>query len=217
MNEITGKEDSAIMSKPLVITTLVLLIILPGELPAQLISPFSGDPSQYREQLISFMGPNLKENHKAELNLFLQNWENQKFGSEDMTRIIDVSSQFYGRSMRPVPHMYNFLVTLNTYIRIGNNREFLSNWLKGLSEIVFDPRISVDKINRYIRDTELMLTVNVLSESTTIRWKVKTNPLQFRHDTGFKAIVSNATNTCYYKKDSTEDYNIYDCYFQEIK
>lgn len=217
MNEITGKEDSAIMSKPLVITTLVLLIIFPGELPAQLISPFSGDPSQYREQLISFMGPNLKENHKAELNLFLQNWENQKFGSEDMTRIIDVSSQFYGRSMRPVPHMYNFLVTLNTYIRIGNNREFLSNWLKGLSEIVFDPRISVDKINRYIRDTELMLTVNVLSESTTIRWKVKTNPLQFRHDTVFKAIVENATLTCYYQKDSTEIYNVYGSYFPEIQ
>ncbi|HQH23604.1 MAG TPA: hypothetical protein PLM01_01330 [Bacteroidales bacterium] len=205
------------MSRLLVITTLILLIVLPGELHAQLTSPFSVDPSKYREQLISFMGPNLKENHKEELNLFLQNWESQKFDTEDMTRIIDVSSQFYGRSMRPVPHMYNFLVTLNTYIRAGNDREFLSNWLKGLSEIVFDPRISVDKINRYIRDTELMLTVNVLSESTTIRWKVKEKALQFRHDTVFKAVVENATLTCYYQKDSTEIYNVYGSYYPEIQ
>ncbi len=203
------------MLKKLVIITIILRIFLPEDLSAQLISPFRGDPLRYKDELTSFMGPNLKENHKAELSLFLENWENRKFQTEDMTRIIDVSSQFYGRSMRPVPHMFNFLVTLNTYIRVSDDKDFLSHWLRGLSEIVFDPRISVESINRYIKDTELMLTVNVLSESTTIRWKVKDVPLQFRHDTVFKAILTNATLTCYYQKDSTEIYNVYGSYYPE--
>ena len=97
------------MLRKLVIIILILRIFLPENLSAQLISPFRGDPSRYKDELTSFMGPNLKENHKSELSLFLENWENRKFQVEDMTRIIDVSSQFYGRSMRPVPHMFNFL------------------------------------------------------------------------------------------------------------
>jgi len=203
------------MVKKLVISVLIFRLLCTAGLNAQLISPFTGDPSRYKDELTSFMGPNLKENHKANLNLFLENWENQKFGQEDMTRIIDVSSQFYGRSMRPVPHMHNFLTTLNTYIRVNGDKDFLTHWLRGLSEIVFDPRIAVESINRYIRDTELMLTVNVLSESTTIRWRVKNNPLQFRHDTVFKAVVTNATLTCYYQKDSTEIYNVSGSYYPE--
>ena len=203
------------MVRKLVILVLTFRILCPADLSAQLISPFTGGPSKYKDELISFMGPNLKENHKANLSLFLENWENQKFSQEDMTRIIDVSSQFYGRSMRPVPHMHNFLTTLNTYIRVSGDKDFLSHWLRGLSEIVFDPRIPVESINRYIRDTELMLTVNVLSESSTIRWKVKNNPLTFRHDTVFKAIVTNATLTCYYQKDSTEIYNVSGSYYPE--
>ena len=102
------------MVRKLVILVLTFSILCPADLSAQLISPFTGGPSKYKDELISFMGPNLKENHKANLILFLENWENQKFSQEDMTRIIDVSSQFYGRSMRPVPHMHNYLTTLNT-------------------------------------------------------------------------------------------------------
>lgn len=205
------------MLRKLVILILLIRIILAENLFAQLISPFTGDPSRYKEELISYMGPNLKDNHKENLGIFLEHWENRKFDTEDMTRIIDVSSQFYGRSMRPVPYMHNFLTTINTYIRVNGDKEFLSHWLRGLSEIVFDPRISVESINRYIRDTELMLTVNVLTESTTIRWKVKNNPLKFSHDTVFKAIITNATLTCYYQKDSTEIYNVSGSYYPEIQ
>jgi len=205
------------MFKKLVIVILIFGIFIPLDLSSQLISPFTGDPARYKDELISYMGPNLKDNHKENLSLFLENWANRKFDPEDMTRIIDVTSQFYGRSMRPVPHMHNFLTTLNTYINVNGDKEFLSHWLRGLSEIVFDPRISVESINKYIKDTDLMLTVNVLSESTTIRWRVKNNPLTFRHDTVFKAIVRDATLTCYYQKDSTEIYNVYGSYYPETQ
>jgi len=205
------------MSKKLVILTLFARILFAPAVVAQLISPFTGDPERYKEELTSFMGPNLKDNHKENLSLFLENWDNLKFSPEDMTRIIDVTSQFYGRSMRPVPHMHNFLVTLNTYIRVNGDKEFLSHWLRGLSEIVFNPRISIESINQYIRDTELMLTVNVLTESSTIKWKVKNFPLKFNHDTVFKAIINNATLTCYSQKDSTEIYNVSGTYYPEIQ
>lgn len=191
-------------------------ILLPVSLYSQLTSPFTGDPARYREELTAFMGPNLKEEHKANLSLFLNNWDNGAFSQEDMTRIIDVTSQFYGRSMRPVPHMDNFLLTLNTYIRVKGDSEFLSNWLRGLSEIVFSPRIPIESINRYIVDSKLAITDNTLTQNSTIRWKVKNSILKFTHDTVFKIIVTNATLVCYSQKDSTEIYNVSGTYFPEI-
>ncbi len=204
------------MLRKLVILSLIIRLLLPVNLYSQLKSPFTGDPVKYKEELTAFMGPNLKDDQKANLNTFLANWDSTAFSDEDMIRIIDLTSQFYGRSMRPVPHMNNFLTTINTYIRKRGESEFLSNWLTGLSEIVFNPRVSIENIDRYIKNTELMITDNILSQMSTMRWKVKNSTLKFIHDTVFKVVVTNATLVCSSLKDSTEIYNVSGTYYPEI-
>jgi P pilus assembly chaperone PapD len=54
-----------------------------------------------------------------------------------------------------------------------------------------------------------MVKDNVLSESGSIKWKVKNNTLKFLYDTAVYVTISNATLTCYTQKDSTELYNVY--------
>jgi hypothetical protein len=68
-----------------------------------------------------------------------------------------------------------------------------------------------------MKNTTLMIKDNILAESPSIRWKVKNSKMEFLHDTVFRAIIKNATLTCYSQKDSTEIYNASGIYFPEIQ
>ena len=196
------------MLKKLVLLILIISVLYPDEIFSQVSSPFTGDPSKYSEELTLFMGPNLNDEQKANLNNFLVSWDSSLFNRENMTRIIDISAQFAARSMRPVPHFNDLFLTLKAFNERGDEEDILSKWLTGLSEIVFNPRFSTNEIAQYVKDTRLMIKDNVLSESSAIRWKVKDKPLAFFHDTTFYAEITGATLTCYSQRDSTEIYNL---------
>ena len=205
------------MLKKYTLLFLVFLVFSGGDLLAQVKSPFSGDFSEFRTELTSFMGPNLNDEQKASLEAFLVKWDSTVYNKENKVKIIDIISQLYGRFMRPVPHFNNFVITLNKFIDWKTDPEFLSNWLTGLSEIVFDPRYPSENIDRYIKNTGLMITDNIISDISGMQWKVKNSKLSFLHDTVFKAIINNATLTCYSQKDSSEIYNVSGTYFPEFQ
>ena len=204
------------MSRNLFILNLIIAVLIPCDLFSQGKSAFSGDPVKYREELTAFMGPNLNDVQKKDLNAFLAGWDSTAFSKDDMIRIIDLSSQFSGRLMRPVPHFNDFLKTLNDFTESKHDPEILKTWLIGLSEISFNPRFSNENIDRYFKNTSLMIKDNILSETGTIRWKVKNNNLRFLHDTAFYVAVTDATLTCYSQQDSSEIYNVSGFYFPDI-
>jgi hypothetical protein len=205
------------MLKKLSLLIFTFLLLMPGNLFSQAKSPFSGDPSKFSAELTTFMGPNLNDEQKATMNSFLAEWDSAAFSSDNMTRLMDLASQLSGRSMRPVPHFNDLLITLNILITNKSESEFLSNWLIGLSEVVFNPRFTGESIDRYIKNTGLMIKDNILSESASIRWKVKNCKLQFLHDTVFHVVINNATLTCFSQKDSTEIYDVSGIYYPDIQ
>ncbi len=190
---------------------------MPSALFPQVKPSFSGDPVKFRDELISFMGPNLNDDQKANLYRFLTKWDSSAFSMENMSGIIDVSSQLAGKGMRPVPHFNDLLVTLNTIAEIKAGDKFLANWLSSLSDMAFNPGYPIENTDRYIRNTLSMVKDNVLSESASIRWKAKNCRLRFERDTVFKVLVENATLTCYAQRDSTEIYNASGTYFPDIQ
>jgi hypothetical protein len=139
------------MLKKLIILSFISWVLLPAGLHSQAKTPFSGDPAKYKDELTTFMGPNLNDVQKANLNSFRVKWDSLAFNKENMTRIIDLTSQFYGRGMRPVPHFNDLLVTLNTFIISKSESAILGSWLTGLSEIVFNPRLNNESIDRYVK------------------------------------------------------------------
>ena len=74
-----------------------------------------------------------------------------------------------------------------------------------------------ENIDRYVRNSNLMVIDNILSESGTVRWKLKNNTLSFSHDTAIYVAVTNGTLTCYSQRDSTEIYNVTGRYYPEIQ
>ena len=185
------------MLKKLAVLCLALQALLPAILFSQGKSTFSGDPAKFREELTAFMGPNLNDEQKGNLGTFLASWDSAAFSKDNMAGIIDLASQFSGKGMRPVPHFNDLLITLNTIINKKSGDKFLAGWLSGLSELAFNPRYPMENIDRYIRNTKIMIRDNVLSESSAIRWKVKNSQLQFLHDTVFLVKIKDATLTCY--------------------
>ena len=201
-------------STPFII--VLILLLLPATLRSQVKSPFSGDPLKYKAELTSFMGPNLNDAQKANLNTFLARWDSAAFSDEIRYSIIDIASQFYGRAMRPVPHFNDFLAAINLFAGKKTEAGLFSNWLTGISETTFNPRVNNDFIDRYVKNTSLMITDNTLNETPSLRWKVKNSKLVFKHDTAFLVEISNATLTCYSQKDSTEIYNVSGTYFPDL-
>jgi len=205
------------MPRKLVIPALLLMLLSPRILLSQGKSAFSGDVSRFRTELTTFMGPNLNSEQITNLNTFLVRWDNASFSKENMAKIINISSQLSSRSMRPVPHFNDYLITLNYFIGYKRDAASFTNWLKGLSKKAFSPRFTNDNIDRYFKNTSSMIKENVLFESGSVKWKVKNSTLKFLHDTIFYVVISDATLTCYSQKDSTEIYNVTGTYYPEIQ
>jgi hypothetical protein len=205
------------MSKKLLILSLLFLLFTSFRLVAQAKSSFTGDVATFRAELITFMGPNLNPDQEANLNKFLSRWDSAAFNKVNMIMILDISSQLSARLMRPIPQFNDFLLTINYFIDFKRDEEFFSSWLRGLSEIAFNPGTSNDNIIKYFRNTGSMIKENVLSETGSVRWKVKNSNLRFEHDTTFYVVISDATLTCYSQTDSTEIYNVSGEYYPEVQ
>ena len=205
------------MQKKLLILNLIFLFALPVDLLPQARSVFSGDPSKFSSELTAFMGPNLNPEQLSNLNLFISRWDSSAYSKENMIRIVDISSQLEARHMRPVPHFINYITTLNYFIDIKRDDPSFKNWLTGLSDLTFNAKFANDNIDRFFRNTGLMIKDNVLFASQTVKWKVKNKNLKFLHDTVFYVAISDATLTCYSQKDSTEIYNVTGTYYPELQ
>lgn len=203
------------MSRRLAIPVIVMQIIISASIQAQTRSAFTGDQTKYSTELRTFMGPNLNELQTANLNSFITKWDSAVYAPQVMTRIVDLSSQLSSRLMRPVPHFDSFITALNEFAELKRNNDDFANWLDGLSELVFNPRFTNDKVNFFLKSTASILRDNVLSESPSARWKVKNYDLKFVHDTSFYIDIRNATLTCYSQKDSTEIYDVTGTFFPE--
>src|SRR4030042_6742856 len=185
------------MNLKFIILNLCLLILCAGTVFPQAKPAFSGDPSKFKDELLIFMGQDLAEENSAVLNQFIVKWDSASFSKENMARILDLSSQLTGRQVRAIPQFSQFLRTLNDFCEYKRDDAFLSYWLTGLSELLFNPRYRNDIIIKYIENTSLLIKDNLLINTGSVKWKVKDAALKFSHDTSFHIVLDDITLTFY--------------------
>jgi len=205
------------MNRRFIILNFILLLLSAGRVYSQAKPAFSGDPSKFRDELLIFMGPDISGDHTTVLNTFISKWDSAGFNKENMTMILDLSSTLTGRNMRAVPQFSQFLKTLNDFCEYERNDAFLSYWLTGLSELLFNPRYRNETVVRYIENTSLLIKENLLINTGSVKWKVKNSDLKFTHDTAFHIVLDNITLTCYSQRDSTEIYNASGIYYPDLQ
>ena len=81
----------------------IMLTVLPYSALAQGQDKFSGDPLKFREELTTFMGPNLTPDQKLVFEGFIAGWDSLGFSDELKTGIILIANKMSGRNMRPAP------------------------------------------------------------------------------------------------------------------
>ena len=195
------------MLKKLIIFSILILVVIPLRLFPQRKPVFSGDQAKFREEVTAYMGPNLNDEQRANLDLFVTRWDSAGFNQKVMAGIIDVSNQLSVRAFRPVPHFNDFLKTLNDIIDSRKDPDFFSIWLKGIGEMSRKQGLTNDNLDRYFLNTSSLIRENVLTRSGGVVWKVK-GDIKFQFDTLFHVAISNATLTCVSQADSTEIYNV---------
>jgi hypothetical protein len=200
-----------------IILNFCLLVFSAGKVLPQVQPSFSGDPAKFKDELTIYMGPELSEEQIIILRSFISKWDSAAFSKENMTRILDLSSQLIGRKMRAVPQFSKFLQTLNDFCENERDDEFLSYWLTGFSEMLFNPRYRNESIVRYVENTSLLIRENLLINTGSVKWKVKNADLKFSHDTVFYIVLKNVTLTCYSQRDSTEIYNVSGIYYPDYQ
>ena len=205
------------MLKKLIILSILLLVLIPVKLIPQAKSVFTGDQEKFRDEVTLFMGPNLNDEQKANLNLFLARWDSAAFNKQIKTRIIDISDQLSLRSMRSVPHFNDFIKTLNDFIDYKGDANVFVRWITGLPKIVINPGFSNENLDRYFLNISSLIKENILSRTGGVIWKVKGSNLKFLLDTNFFVEITNATLTCYTQKDSTEIFNVTGTYSPELQ
>ena len=205
------------MTRKFIILNLFLLVLTAGTVFSQTKPVFSGDPAKFKDELLVYMGTNLSEENSAILNAFVVKWDSSAFSKENMTRILDLSSQLTGRQIRAIPQFSQFLKTLNDFCEYKRDDSFLSYWLTGFNEMLFNPRFRNESISNYIKNTSLLIEDNLLINSGSVKWKVKNGDLKFAHDTVFKILLKDVTLTCYSQRDSTEIYNASGVFFPDLK
>ena len=183
---------------------------------AQTVKIFTGDETKFREEVIDFMGPNLNETQQNVLNRFLVVWDSLELGAENKTRVVNVASQMAGRNIRPVPGFINYFNAIDRITRSETGMKHFADWLKGLSETVFNPRYSNPAIDSYLEMSGLLLSENCLFKSNNVKWSVAAGDFSFTHDTVFKLVLSNATLVCNAQDDSTLIYNVNGIYYPEL-
>ena len=119
--------------------------------------------------------------------------------------------------MRAIPQFSQFLKTLNDFCEYKRDDAFLSYWLTGFSELLFNPRYRNETIVRYIENTSLLIKDNLLINTGSVKWKVKDADLRFTHDTAFHIVLDNITLTCYSQRDSTEIYNASGIFYPDLQ
>jgi len=196
---------------------LLAFLVMPCTIIAQTKTTFTGDPGKFSSELTAFMGPNLNDQQKLVLGTFTMRWDSAAFSNITMGLIQDISSQFAGRAMRPVPHFNNYLTTLNFFAESGKDEKLLNDWLRSLSELAFNPRFTSANIDRYITSFRLLISENILSESPSIRWKTTGGELKYVNDTIFAVEIKNSTITCYSQRDSTLIYNATGYYYPDLQ
>jgi len=194
------------MVRKFIILGLLLILLPAGRLFSQAKPAFSGDPIKFKDELLTFMGPVLPEDKSAILNTFIARWDSSAFSKENMTIIIDLSTQLTARQIRANPHFIQFLQTLTDFSTYNKTDAFLNYWLTGLSEMIFNPKIRNESLARYIENTSLLIRDNLLINTGSVKWKAKNADLKFTHDTSFHIVLNNVTLTCYSQRDSTEIY-----------
>ena len=185
------------------------------------ITRLSQEESQFFEDLSDFMERGERKKQAKELIEKFQDVV-QNSGYYDNLRkenVFRIANDMLSKKRAlSYPHFFNLLKTLIAFSDTKESKENYIEWEKFMLELVNTRKVSLNKINTFVKNTYNLLVDRSIWESNSISWKVSSDSYKFSYDGKKFSIYFPSTDlTGYAKGDSTKIYKTSGYYFPLTK
>ncbi len=197
---------------------LILLIcsIFILSLQAQDIKKFSDDPTVFIDELSAFMGKNISEEDKNNLDYFIGLWRADSIGiftPEEKLRIIGTCNTLLDRNARTFPHFSDYIQSVTTFKKKQLLPGKYQEWENGLLRLLHADKAVISKVGSYFDFTLHLLDSGYIYKSYSTIWSISNTEFKIDTSENVKVIFGTTDLTCYSKRDSIKIYGtsgIYD-------
>jgi hypothetical protein len=180
------------MNKRKVLLFLFLLLFVNGlcfhdgwsQTPGQLAAG-----PQFTSGLDRFMGRNLTHQQREELNRFIVLWDSAAYSNPEMEIIINTTNLLISKNARPVPHLMNYFVLLNSFSEYDPNRRHFGVWQDAFIDILERKGLSLQQINELLIQINRLLAGRVIYGSSAVTWEITSPDYSFIFNDSLRIVV----------------------------
>ncbi len=204
------------MKAYLKITIIFSFLLLSSVATSQQFKQFSDDSQTFLKELNTFFGKvSHKESKKkcdALMVKFTEYWNTGTYNKEFKDSIKLMSNLLLKRRLRPYPHFYNYLSSMNGIMEYDHPTESYKAWYKSLRILANDKR-SIKHVTVFLQFSNNLINDLILYKSKGVAWKADSYDFTFKYDSVPEVNFSMFTLKCYANKDSSVIFNTKGIYF----
>jgi hypothetical protein len=167
------------MHKHLPFIMLSLAILFYHNTYSQTARQFTDDPSLFPGQISEFMGSNLTVEQSYVVEGFTARWDSAFFNLPEMQMILNTANLLRAMNARPLPHMMNYLVLLNSFAEHDAERRHYPIWQEAFTNMLENKDMTIQSINDLMLMIGGLVTRNELYRSIAVTWKVSASGFSF--------------------------------------
>jgi hypothetical protein len=184
---------------------IIVVVFCSLNINAQPVKSFSEDaakfPAEVQLLFSNISSPTTGMKIRDLLNPFIELWNANVYHDEEKLVIMSNANALLTRRIPNYPDMYNYLSIIH-HLKKKGNREAVSIWSGDLANRL--PVANQRQIQSYLEQYELIVTRNILFQSSTFTWYISDSSFRIEYDTAIRVIYHKADLTCATKKDTTE-------------
>jgi hypothetical protein len=149
---------------------------------SQTIHQFPADPSLFPGQISEFMGSNLAVEQSSVLEEFIARWDSAFFNPAETHTILNTANLLRAMNARPLPHMLNYIVLLNSFAEHDAERRHFTIWHEAFTDLLENRNMTIQSVNALMALIEGLVARNELYRSIAVTWKVSASGFSLVHD-----------------------------------
>ena len=164
---------------------------------------FQNDSLEFTKNFKDFMGKNLTEDEELILEKFINLWELKEINELRKEQFVKVCNLLFERGARPKPYFLHYLENVISLNYKDTLYPIYEIWEKSLIRIIENRKITLNRINEYMKNSYEFFENNNLYNSQALRWTYKSEEFKVIPEEDILISFSQATTLiCYSKQDS---------------
>lgn len=173
-------------------------------LNAQQIKTFSEDKSQFPAEIEALLSdisnPSIVMKVRELMLEFTESWNTNIYSEEEKIVIVQNANTLLQRKLTGYPQIYQYVSIVHN-LKYKANRGALDLWLKDFMTRV--PDLTQRRIEAYLTQYELLVSQNMLYESSTFSWYCSDTSIHIEYDTALYVVYKKVDLTCATRKDTS--------------